>query len=437
MKELPQWLAGRLAQRLPGPMVGSRFEPHPRPWRHYDAAPPDARPAAVLLLLYPHEGQWHLPLTLRPAHLAAHAGQVSLPGGAVEPGETTAAAALREFHEELGDDGRPIELLGTLSPLYVQASNYLVTPWVAAAASRPQFAANATEVEEVLEVPLAHLLDPAHFGSHTREHEGHTLFRPALPLPVAPHLGRHVHDSWRVGDDLLRVNWDTFGSYRHYNMRAVVFDMDGLMFNTEDVYTAVGTELLRRRGHAFTAELKDAMMGLQSQPSFEAMIRHCNLERHLAAVGRRVEPAVHQLFGRPPGAHARPAGTAGRLGAGRQCPRRSPPAAAASWSTRVCSRSTCEKGSSSSSPPKTLSTASPHPEIYLTAARRFGVPPAEMAVLEDSQNGCQAAASAGAFAVAVPGEHSRQHDFRMASLVVDSLADPRLYEALGITRGAT
>ena len=60
-------------------------------------------------------------------------------------------------------------------------------------------------------------------------------------------------------------------------MRAVVFDMDGLMFNTEDVYTLVGTEMLRRRGHAFTAELKDAMMGLQPQPTFEAMIRHCQL----------------------------------------------------------------------------------------------------------------------------------------------------------------
>ena len=187
-EELPQWLAGRLAQPLPGPMVGSRFEPHPRPWRHYDVAPPDARPAAVLLLLYPHEGQWHLPLTLRPADMAAHAGQVSLPGGAVEPGETTAAAAIREFHEELGDDGRPIDMLGTLSPLYVQASNYLVTPWVAAAAARPQFAANAAEVEEVLEVPLSHLVDPAHFGSHTRQHEGQTY--------SAPHFLFQSHRIW-------------------------------------------------------------------------------------------------------------------------------------------------------------------------------------------------------------------------------------------------
>jgi HAD superfamily hydrolase (TIGR01509 family) len=79
-----------------------------------------------------------------------------------------------------------------------------------------------------------------------------------------------------------------------------------------------------------------------------------------------------------------------------------------------------------------IAQGKPHPEIYLTAARHFGVAPAEMLVLEDSQNGCLAAVAAGAFAVAVPGEHSRQHDFSTASLVIDSLADPRLYDVLGI-----
>ena len=81
-------------------------------------------------------------------------------------------------------------------------------------------------------------------------------------------------------------------------MRAVVFDMDGLMFNTEDVYTAVGTELLRRRGHAFTVELKDAMMGLQAAAVLRSHDPLLQPQRHLAAVGRRVEPVVSQLFGR-------------------------------------------------------------------------------------------------------------------------------------------
>ena len=187
-KNLPQWLTARLAEPLPGPMVRSRFEPHPRPWRHYDAAPPNARPAAVLVLLYPHRCQWHLPLTLRPAHLPTHAGQVSLPGGAIEPGETAAEAAVREFHEELGDDGQRVDMLGALSPLYVQASHFIVTPWVAAAASRPRFEPNRTEVEELLEVPLRNLLDPAHFGSHTRRHRGQNY--------SAPHFLVQSHRVW-------------------------------------------------------------------------------------------------------------------------------------------------------------------------------------------------------------------------------------------------
>ena len=69
----------------------------------------------------------------------------------------------------------------------------------------------------------------------------------------------------------------------------------------------------------------------------------------------------------------------------------------------------------------------PDPEIYLTAAWRFGVPPGEMAVLEDSQAGCRPPPPRRAFAVAVPGEHSRQHDF----------APPRWWSKASPIRGCT
>jgi HAD superfamily hydrolase (TIGR01509 family) len=74
----------------------------------------------------------------------------------------------------------------------------------------------------------------------------------------------------------------------------------------------------------------------------------------------------------------------------------------------------------------------PDPEIYLTAAARFDLNPSELLVLEDSQNGCKAAAAAGAFTVAVPARHSRTHDFSSASMVVENLSDPRLYKVLGL-----
>lgn len=216
------------------------------------------------------------------------------------------------------------------------------------------------------------------------------------------------------------------------NVRAVVFDLDGLMFNTEDVYSAVGAELLRRRGHVFTAELKDAMMGLPAKPSFEAMIRHCNLSdtwEQLAAESNRL---FLQFLG------DRPTPMPGMLKLLDALEEAGLPKAIATSSRRELVDPCLQpfhlhERFAFILTAEDVTRGKPNPEIYLTAARRFGLTAADMMVLEDSQNGCLAAASAGAFAVAVPGQHSRQHDFGMASLVVDSLADPRLYQALGIT----
>jgi len=75
----------------------------------------------------------------------------------------------------------------------------------------------------------------------------------------------------------------------------------------------------------------------------------------------------------------------------------------------------------------------PDPEIYEAAASRFSISAAEMMVLEDSQNGCQAAVAAKAFAVAVPAGHSHAHDFSGVAFEADTLRDPRIYEALGLS----
>ena len=72
----------------------------------------------------------------------------------------------------------------------------------------------------------------------------------------------------------------------------------------------------------------------------------------------------------------------------------------------------------------------PQPEIYQTAAARFGLPPRQVMVLEDSENGCRAAVAAGAFTVAVPSGPSRRHDFTGAQFVAETLADPRIYAGL-------
>ena len=91
--DLPTRLTKRLKEPLPGPMEGTRFAALNRPGPSVAEIPPEAKPAAVLALLYPIDDRWHLPFTLRPQHLPDHAGQVCFPGGAVEPGESLEQAA--------------------------------------------------------------------------------------------------------------------------------------------------------------------------------------------------------------------------------------------------------------------------------------------------------------------------------------------------------
>ena len=72
----------------------------------------------------------------------------------------------------------------------------------------------------------------------------------------------------------------------------------------------------------------------------------------------------------------------------------------------------------------------PDPEIYQMAAGNSAITPTEMMVLEDSANGCRAAVAAGAFAVAVPNRHTWNHNFAGTQFVAETLADPRILEAL-------
>jgi 8-oxo-dGTP pyrophosphatase MutT (NUDIX family) len=134
-----------------------------------EAAFPGARRAAVLALFYPRHDEPHLVLTRRTAHLSSHSGQISFPGGRIDPLDFSAAeAALRETREELGVSTDGLELYGPLmdrfdppEPYYVAASNSLLLPFVAFADARPAFTPNPAEVAEIIELPFSHLLDPA------------------------------------------------------------------------------------------------------------------------------------------------------------------------------------------------------------------------------------------------------------------------------------
>ncbi len=213
--------------------------------------------------------------------------------------------------------------------------------------------------------------------------------------------------------------------------RAVVFDLDGLMFNTEELYQLVGAELLRRRGCEFTQDLLDQMMGRPSGVALQMMIDTHGLNatvQELLAETDEIFPAIlrTQLAPMP--------GLVELLAAleQRQIPKGIATSSRRSFVERVLGQFGYQPRFSPILTSEDITHGKPHPEIYLLAASRLGVDPGEMLVLEDSQNGCRAAVAAGAIAVAVPGTHSARHDFSGAALVAESLADRRIHERLGL-----
>lgn len=214
---------------------------------------------------------------------------------------------------------------------------------------------------------------------------------------------------------------------------AVAFDLDGLMFNTEELYQEVGSELLRRRGYEFTQELLDQMMGRPSHIALQLMIdTHC-----LKATVQELLTETDEIFPQILAQRLAPMpGLVALLDAleRHNIPKGIATSSRRSFVERVLGSFSFEPRFSPILTAEDITQGKPHPEIYLKAAERLGVPPAELLVLEDSQNGCRSAVAAGAIAVAVPGSHSQKHDFTGAALIAETLADVRIYQLLGIER---
>lgn len=169
--------AVRLERRLRAPLPGLAAQLPMAPRPRSPVAPgfshDQATPAAVLALLFPADdrsptlvararpGEPCLLLTRRTEHVATHKREVCLPGGALDPGESAFDAALREAREEVGVARSLVRLLGHLTPVFIPVSGYRMEPFVAACERRPDFQIAAHEVDELIEIPLAHLRDPA------------------------------------------------------------------------------------------------------------------------------------------------------------------------------------------------------------------------------------------------------------------------------------
>ncbi len=144
-------LSKHLSLDLPGWTAQKHLMPE---GREREKATAELHPAAVLIALYEHEGQWVFPLIKRSADGFAHSGQIALPGGRREGTENDIQTALREAHEEVNILPEDIEVLGKISPLPIPVSNHLVQPIVGFAKSKPNLQPEPREVADIFTVSV-------------------------------------------------------------------------------------------------------------------------------------------------------------------------------------------------------------------------------------------------------------------------------------------
>ncbi len=212
---------------------------------------------------------------------------------------------------------------------------------------------------------------------------------------------------------------------------AVAFDLDGLMFNTERVYDDVAEQLLKRRGKSVDPTVIARMMGRPAPHALQVMIEAYQLDDTVSQLIdesqqlflEMIVPGVPPMQGLLELLDALEAAEISKSIATSSRPHMVQPLLeSADLLERFEFTLTADD----------VANHKPHPEIYATTAARFGISTAEMLVLEDSGVGCQAGVASGACTVAVPSKHAELHDYSGAAIIADSLADPRIYQLLGL-----
>ncbi len=174
-------LEAGLQGTLPGEAAQAVLAPRPRRQWPQGSHPSRIRDAAGLLVVFPHAEHAHILLTVR-ADSLRHGGQVSLPGGGVDDGETFEQAALREAQEEVGLAPDSVRVLGALTPLDIPVSGFRLHPIVGTLEGRPSLRPSAGEVARILDINLDHLFDASTLVETERTRDGRVLQIPAFSV---------------------------------------------------------------------------------------------------------------------------------------------------------------------------------------------------------------------------------------------------------------
>jgi HAD superfamily hydrolase (TIGR01509 family) len=210
-------------------------------------------------------------------------------------------------------------------------------------------------------------------------------------------------------------------------IRGVALDMDGLMFDTEPLYHRAADDLLRLRGHRYEDAVRRQMMGQPGPKAIQIMIDYYGLTESWSAI---LEES-NRIFAGYLRDNLRP--LPGLFNFIDWLEDRQLPFGVATSSSRRFATEILERGGVLSRIGFLLSAddvthGKPDPEIYLAAADRMDLPPEQVLVLEDSGNGALAGVSAGCQVVAIPGDHSLDHDFSGTVMTAESLFDPKLIQ---------
>lgn len=177
MRRFAYILKTEILKGLPGTEVQWQMASSDRMVRNFPREPgPDAKVAAVLILLFPEKGTVHTVLMQRPEYKGVHGGQISFPGGKKEPSDKDIIhTALREAKEETGLRQEDISVIDTLTPLFIPVSNTIVTPVVAWTSDKPEFNHHPGEVVFLFDAAISKLLDPSIIATKPMEIHGEKI----------------------------------------------------------------------------------------------------------------------------------------------------------------------------------------------------------------------------------------------------------------------